>query len=210
MDEITMFTELKPDAPGDAELESMQAGARERLTATATLPDARKRRRWRRPVLAATLTAAVSAATAIAVVAPGGQARHLGTVVTAAWTVRGNTDGTVTIQLHQLIDPAKLQRVLRADGVNAIVGPAWYKGVIDGRHTYVSCQYQNLPAEPPAVQRAVVTSRDGFTIRPSAMPPGSALFIGDSVKHEGNAGYGMVLRPVVLKNSELPPCTPVP
>jgi hypothetical protein len=208
MDEITMFAELRPEAPDEADLDEMRARARHKLTART----ARTRRpRWRVPVLAAGLTAAVATAATAAVVltsaGPGATAEHTGSVVTAAWTVRENADGTVTIRIQQLADPARLQRVLREDGVNAFVRGLHFVYAKTPRGLVVSatCFYriQAAAEEPQSVQRAVVTdTADGWIIHPSAMPHGSALFLfgqlGSKVTVIGN--------PVVLTSDKLPAC----
>jgi hypothetical protein len=159
------------------------------------------------PALAGGLTAAAAAAAAAVLVltsGPGivaaqqGTAGQARTVVTAAWTVREDSDGTVTITLRQYANPAGLQRTLRADGINAIVRRApslTFLGRKPGPRTpprsSTGCYYATTNNAPPRVQRAVVTivtqdrqEPDGegmriatFIIHPHAMPPGSALFL---------------------------------
>jgi hypothetical protein len=172
----------------------------------------RARRRIR--ALAGGLTAAAAATAAAALVltsgpgtVPGqrGTAGHARTVVTAAWTVREDAEGTVIISVRQYADPAGLQQTLRADGVNAIVRPmpsqtgtrpSRLPGLRKALLRVVSnCDYATANNAPPAVQRAVVTiviqdlpaPRGGvarvatrvatFIIHPDAMPQGSALFL---------------------------------
>lgn len=220
MDEITMFAELRPESPPDADLNEMRAGARRRFTAAAT-----PRPRWRRPVLAGGLTAAVAAGAAAAVVlaaAPSAPARHPGTVATAAWTVKLDTDGTITIGFRQFADPARLQQVLRDDGVNAyVVQSGWASRMLGNTlDVYPTCRYPDTNHAPEAVQQAVVSrgptaSRmlkgQGWTIHPSAMPAGSALFlVGGPAKSTG--GHIEILSaasPVVLNSDDLPACVPV-
>jgi hypothetical protein len=222
MSEITALRELRP-APPPAELEAMCGAARERFVAETR--SRRARRRWRLPVLASGLTAAAAAAAAAALVltagpgtVPGqhGTAGHTRTVVTAAWTVREDADGTVTIYLRQYASPAGLQQTLRADGVNAIVRP-----VPDAlgplRVPYATCHYAATDQAPPAVQHAVVTIRGLtlpalFIIHPDAMPPGSALFLAfmaNAPLKTGNTS-NMVMKPLVLDNGTVPACVPVP
>jgi hypothetical protein len=210
MDEITMFASLRPDPPDEDELNKMRAAARRRVT-TAGRP--RHTRRW----LATGLTAAVAgAATAAVVLASGGTpapapAKHYGTIVTAAWTVKQDPDGTVTVDIRQFADPARLQRVLRDDGINAFVRqiPLVYKKV--GKTTYISasCAYPwTAPNdEPQSVVRAVITSDlgQGWIIHPAAMPTGSALFLTGSSERGGGAVAGY---PQVLTNDTLPSCQP--
>ncbi len=196
------------------------------------------RSRRRIPALAVGFAAAATATTTAALVltsAPGSvpvqhvTAGHTRTVVTAAWTVDEDADGTVTIYLRQYADPAGLQRTLRADGINAIVHPI--PSVVDAIQPPVAplqpskpalrlrrpaCFYATTNNAPMSVQHAVVTvslNSDlpaAFIIHPDAMPHGSALFLTflggmpASLKND-NTGV-MALPPVVLNNDTLPAC----
>jgi hypothetical protein len=151
------------------------------------------------------------------VLASGGTAPRQTTVVTAAWTVRENTNGTVTVRIQQFEDPARLQQALRDDGINAFVGSAMrlirttYK---NSTYFYPSCEYQLPPRNeaPRPEQAAVVTSdgehgehgEDGWTIHPSAMRPGSALFLTAALSKDAS----VVMTPIVLANDTLPACVP--
>jgi len=143
-------------------------------------------------------------------------AGHARTVVTAAWTVREDSEGTVTITMRQYANPAGLQRTLRADGVNAIVRatppqpqPATKPGRLPGfPKPFTGCSYATSNNASPKVQRAVVTivQQDGrelggatmrvatFIIHPHAMPPGSALFL----------PYGTNMLPTTMNGSRGP------
>jgi hypothetical protein len=217
MDEITMFAELRPVAPDDADLNQMYTRARRRFT-TAVAP----RPRWRRPALAAGLTAAVAGGAAAAVVLASGGAAvpagHAGTVVTSAWTVKLDADGTVTISIRQFQDPTGLQRALRDDGVNAYVEQFGEKIMREDNILimYPTCRYADTNRAPQAVQQAVVDTAtgnlrmQGFTIHPAAMPAGSALFIaGGPVTDRTHAAGIVASTPVVLNSDELPACVPV-
>jgi hypothetical protein len=78
---------------------------------------------------------------------------------------------------------------------------------------YFACWYKNLPRASQAVQHAVITQGtapgDGYIIHPSAMPPGSVLFIQDDLLRVDGNGYDSI-SPTVLKSAALPPCTPFP
>jgi hypothetical protein len=115
----------KTTPAGDAD-----AGLPQVLTA------ARARRRRRRVTAfggAAGAGLAVSAALALALGAPGAgprvntggtaaQAGMTGTSVSlAAWSVRANGDGSVTVTLRELTDAARLKRGLAANGVPALL-----------------------------------------------------------------------------------------
>jgi hypothetical protein len=229
MSEINTLRDMRPALP-QAELEAMRMAARERFVAGTR---ARRARRWRRlPVLAGGLTAAVAATGAAALVltgpgaAPGQHERggHTRTVVTAAWTVREDADGTVTIYLRQYTDPAGLQQTLQADGINAIVHPGLYVPwplIVQGiplpplQLDHPVCYYAATDLAPQAVQRAVVTFiHQGlparFIIHPAAMPQGSALFLDFLAGRprgpkNGNTGV-LAWPPVVLNNDTVPTC----
>jgi len=225
MSEISTLREMRP-APPPAELEAMRMAARERFVAGAG--SRRARHQWRLPVLASGLTAAAAATTAAALVltsGPGaepgqrGTAGHTRTVVTAAWTVREDADGTVAIYLRQYANPAALQQTLQADGINAIVRaiPTASRTLGKSTITYPACNYAATDAAPPAVQRAGVTFAGQdlpvrFIIHPDAMPQGSALFLAFTAglqrsPKNGNTGV-LAVPPVVLNNDTVPACVP--
>jgi hypothetical protein len=207
------------------------AVGRQRLLAAAMAEQGRAggaqpaRQRWRRPVLAGGL--AVAAATAVTTLvltsgpaAPPEQhatAGHTRTVVTAAWTVRLDADGTVTVDIKKYIGPAGLQtavleQTLRADGVNAIIR------AVPITHGHTACVYNLADAAPLAVQQAVLPN-DGLdipprgdsamVIHPGSMPHGSALFMQvynfPSAK-PGQAAFAGLNSPVVLNNDTVPAC----
>jgi hypothetical protein len=230
MDEITMFAGLRPDGPGDAELATAQAGARELLVTRAVReptvrhspgrrPAGRQSpvRRWRLGVATVGLAAAAGTAATVALSAGGAPPPvHLGSIVTAAWTVRPGADGTVIIEIRKLADPAGLQRALRAEGVRALVRgiPVTIVSSPAGLIEYEACRYENLDFEPQAVQQAVVNidSREGrLIIHPARMPAGSTLFIRAGLGATTTSQAKQVLMfegPMVLSNDRLPACTP--
>ena len=228
MNEITTLRELRPAPP--AELEAMRMAIRERFVSgtgsgTAARPP---RQRWRGPVLAGglTVTAAASAAAALVLssgptAAPGqrGTAGHAGTVVTAAWTVREDADGTVTIDLREYANPGALQQTLQADGINAIVRQIPTESLRYGDLTvsWPTCNYFPANTAPDAVQRAVVTITRQllpvlFVIRPAAMPPGSALFLqflaGMSATPKNDNTGVIAIKPLVLTDAAVSACVP--
>ncbi len=184
-------------------------------------------RRWRLPVLAGGLTAAAAAAVAAALVlasgagtAPGQHAiaGHSRTVVTAAWTVREDANGTVDIYLQEYANPAGLQQTLQADGVNAIVRaiPWVPKTVGNQTRPFPTCNYVMNDMAPLSVQRAVATILASalpvrFVIHPGAMPQGSILFLAFMAgvpQNVGDMGF-LTLKPRVLTNNTVPACVPV-
>jgi hypothetical protein len=239
MSENNMLRDIRR-GPSPAELEAMLLRARERFVA-GTAPE-RTRQRCRLPVLAVGLTATAAATATAALVltsgpapAPGqlGRAGHARTVVTTAWTVHEDADGTVTIRLRQYANPAGLQHTLQADGVNATVrsipytvhtisipapGPAHKNPGAQAGHGVAvpACNYATTDNARQAVQHAVVTivkqaNPAYFIIHPGAMPHGSALFLAFMANVPAKTGgtSNWVMKPVVLNNDTVPACLPV-
>ncbi|HEY6312916.1 MAG TPA: hypothetical protein VIY52_19230 [Streptosporangiaceae bacterium] len=214
MDEITMFSALRPDPPAPTAAEAMLEATRERLaTAPGRAPRGRARQRRRIRVAVGALAAAASATAALALAwAAGGSGPGLESISTAAWTVRQNAGGTVTIEIRQLTNPAGLQRALRSEGVQALIlgFPAGSVSSPDGSFYYLNCRYTN--AEPQAVQQMVVAqgrSLDSWTIDPAAMPAGSTLFIAVWLAEPNVPGGripAVITRPMVLENDHAPAC----
>lgn len=231
MDELTLFGELAPPPPADAA--EMCARARERLTGkvaqagmvaqaravaqagalTGAAPPSARRGRRRLALAGAVVVAAAGAAVVVPAVVPGGGSVPL---VTKAWAVQRNGDGTVTLRLRQIFKPAGLEQALRAEGVPAVVR-------VTHAHDPLLPINEACPApagdlEPASVQRAVVgpsTSRPaqlsrgvaGFLIHPSAIPKGSVLYIDSVTGDTWNFAFTL---PVVLKNDRMPPCAANP
>jgi hypothetical protein len=227
MNDISTLRELRP-APPPAELEAMRMAARQRFVAGTAPAPRRAGQRWRRPVLAGGLiTAAAAAVVAAALVltsGPGalpgqqGTAGHGRTVVTTAWTVREDADGTVSIYLQQYANPSGLQQTLQADGINAIIRSIPYtlqtSVNVNKPIVYPTCNYDTInDREPLSVQGAVVTvGREAlpalFVIHPDAMPAGAALFLA-FMASPPNAMGNIAVKPVVLSNDTAPACVPV-
>lgn len=221
MDELTLFAEIAPPPPGEAA--EMCARARARLDDVITgagastgagyrKPPRHRRRPFAFALAGGGLVAAGAAAAAVTLLA--GNAAHPGTslrsFVTAAYTVRPDQDGTITVGIKQLQDPASLQRALTADGVPALVRYVPARTVSGTYHgtTYYGispvCQYLNLPQVPNSQFRMVGPAHGSadsvFWIRPSALPKGSIVFIQD-----GGGGPSID----VLTSGKLPQCVPV-
>jgi hypothetical protein len=78
--------------------------------------------RWLIPGTAAALAIAAGVTVALsALTNVSHRPRHEPPAPAAAWTVAELADGNVSVTVHQLQDPAGLQRTLRADGVPASV-----------------------------------------------------------------------------------------
>jgi hypothetical protein len=219
MDEISMFTALRPAPP--AEAEAMRAAARERVEGVLRAADAAPARtpRLRRRLLLAggLVTAAAAAAIVVPAVLPGGTT---GTFITKAWAVERNADGSVTFSISKSFDdPAGLRRALKAAGVTAFVV---INRLIDTpSSSYDACDYDTADFAPAAVQKAVVTLGGhvdappgqvvvwpAWTLRPAAMPRGSALLVASwrpANDHDTSAG---AMLPMVLRTDRLPACIP--
>jgi hypothetical protein len=226
MSDTNTLRELRP-VPPPAELETMRMAARQRFVAGTGARPARQR--WRVPVLAGgVVTAAAAAGAAAALVLASGPGAvpgqlatsgHSRTVVTTAWTVREDADGTVSVYLQQYADPAGLQATLQADGINAMVLAIPYTLRTFGNSSkpvvFPTCNYDTLnDREPLAVQSAVLTVGSDalpalFIIHPDAMPAGSALFLAFMVTPPNAKASNIPLKPVVLDSDTAPVCVPV-
>ena len=128
--------------------------------------------RRRIPGLTAALAVAAGAAVAVSALGPAGhQPSGRPGAQLAAWTVVKKADGTVSVTIRELRDPAGLQSRLRADGVPASVtffgqGPR-------------SCQ--RYPLDPALIKRVFTLRYAGgfpvMVIHPSALPGGAGVQI---------------------------------
>lgn len=205
MDEITLFSELKPAPPEDQA--AVLARARARLGPMTGQPARKPRRRHRLALGVAVAALAACAATVVPSVLLGG---HSSTLSTPAYAVTRNHDGTVSLRIYDIAvaaDAASLQRALRHEGVPAIV---WIAPFRKDSPTNPICQAPRGNLEPEKVQYAVVKTivngqlvKPGdiavlalpaqltpaeraslkhdtsfrFIIDPSAMPSGSVLYV---------------------------------
>jgi hypothetical protein len=216
MDEISMFTTLRPGELADAV--AIREAARKQLAGVLSAPDAisavrpRARRRHRMLAVGGMITAAAAAAIVIPAVLPGSAT---GTFITKAWAVERHQDGTLTVSFDEVAtDPVALQRALRADGVHAFVRSmsmksAYVKGA--GKEFYAACNYSGLDKEPPSVQQAVVGGQNSghrgaqsWIIRPSAMPKRSSLLI----TLWPSSAVTELLGPIALSTYQPPTCVP--
>jgi hypothetical protein len=176
--------------------------------------------RWarRRPARLIGGAVAVAAAAAVAaIVVPAVAPSNVGhSFAGKAWAVEWHGDGTVTVTLSPLSfqDRSGLQRALRADGIAAYVtSPSMTTRIVEGSlHTSMSCYFDPADDAPPAVQKAVITSigkpNAAWTIRPAAMPEGSALLIAGGNIPQWPGSY-FALEPVVLRHDRMPACIPI-
>lgn len=132
----------------------------------------RLRARRRIPGIAAALAAAAGVAVAVTALLPA--SHHPSSppgIQLAAWTVIKQADGTVSVTIRELSDPAGLQRKLRAEGIPANVT---FSGQMPR-----ACQ--RYPAGIAQITR-IFTERQvgGFpvmVIHPAALPPGAGVAI---------------------------------
>ncbi len=150
---------------------------------------ARSRMRSARRWMATAGTACAAMGLAVALALPSGSQGQAIHVRTAAWSVDTNSNGTVTVTVHQLTHGAELQRALADAGVPAIV--TFPENCLAGT--------QNGPTIP-----GVTTSDNppGLTINPSQIPSGAKLIFSviPVVVHSANGdafkgtrfGWGLV------------------
>ena len=145
------------------------------------------RARRRIPGLAGVLAVVAAAAFAvIALLSASHPAGHQPGVQLAAWTVVKQADGTVSVTIRQLRDPAGLQSTLRADGVPASV-------TFSGQQNF-SCQRYTAGL---ALIHTVFTVRSagGFPvmiIHPSALPSGAGVEINPPAQPAIRVAIGLV------------------
>jgi hypothetical protein len=109
-------------------------------------------------------------------------ASHQATAQPPAWTVAKLTDGNISVRIRQTVDPAGLQRVLRADGVPATVT---FPGHLNAAcRTYPASQAQlrmvflGPPHSRPVHPHGHLPQRIiAFVLDPSALPAGTGVRI---------------------------------
>jgi hypothetical protein len=156
MDEITLFTALRPAPPTDAD----QIGRAARARLARAYRRTPRHRRW--PLILATggIILAGTVTLAVPAIIPS---HNEGRLITSAWTVQVNRDHTVTITIKRLHDPAGLQRALRHAGIPALVRyilpatTAHSPGVPATRPSpiYASCTWPASAHLPASVARRV-------------------------------------------------------
>jgi hypothetical protein len=122
--------------------------------------------------VAGALAVAAGTALAVSAVLPAShQPSHPGHTQLAAWTVVKQADGGIRVAIHELRDPARLQRTLRADGVPVSV-------TFTGKSN-PACQpygFSGSPSQHRHLLDSMVTALPGhgnlrvLVIHPSAFP----------------------------------------
>jgi hypothetical protein len=224
MDEITMYTALRPKAPGNAG--ELTRAVRQRLAGEFGPPPRRDRRvpgrrrpgRRRLLLAAGAITAAAAAAIVVPAVLPD---QGSGSLVTAAWAVQHNQDGTIEVTVKQARDATGLQRALRAEGVPAYVRYIPWVSTGNGHYRPAQNCGQTGPGNLPGGAANVTILEEVFpflaaggaprgaalTIRPSRIPKGDAIMI-EVTWFPGDGGFGTNVGDAVLGNDNPPTCTP--
>jgi len=203
MDEIKMFTAIRPAAPADAD--RIRQLAQARLTAAiAATPDrspreAAKRPNHRRPVFLAAAAASVAATAAIVVpsVLP---ASGTGSLVTPAWAIQRGHGGTIDIVFTRaLTHQAALQAALRADGV-----PAYVRSL--SKCVWVPRSGKLIGTDTGALTIRSRKTKAGkwsttIVIHPAAIPAKDAIFIAGT-----RFVWGLGIQLFLMRNDGPPVC----
>jgi hypothetical protein len=218
--ELTLFTELKPPVP---EVGPIQARARARVVDDLRANRSRGRRfalragpdhtfrpgpwpkrRIRLAAAAAIVAVAAGAAGLTTALLPSGPASHARPGLSqpahspakADWVVQRQPSGDFTVTLHELGDPAALQRALRAHGISAYVFAVPYEvlkvsSIVHGHRVtgYVQRPVSNCATRPwrPLPKRDWIHAAEAasepypvpggfaFDINPAGIPHGASL-----------------------------------
>jgi hypothetical protein len=164
--------------------------------------------RRRIPVVAGALAVAAGTALAVTAVLPAShRSSHPGHAQLAAWTVVKQADGGIRVAIHELRDPARLQRTLRADGVAISV-------TLTGQSN-PACQpygFSGSPSQHRHLLGSMVTALPGhgslrvLVIHPSSFPASAGLAIaaGHPGKSPRGGGVELTIGPPVKAS---PRCT---
>jgi hypothetical protein len=146
------------------------------------------RARRRLPALAGALAVAAGTALAVTALLPSGhQPSHPARAQLAAWTAVKQPDGGIRVTIHELRDPAALQRTLRADGVSVSV-------TFIGQSNPACQPYGLGGSQGQHLLGSMVTVLPGhgnlrvLVIHPSAFPAGAGLAI--AAGHPGQSPRG--------------------
>ena len=159
------------------------------------------RARRRIPGVAGALAVAAGTAVAVTALLPAShQPTHPARAQLAAWMVVKQADGGVRVAIHELRDPGRLQRTLRADGVPVSV-------TFIGQSNS-ACQPYGISGSPSQHRHllgSMVTTLPShgnlrvLIIHPSAFPPGAGLAIaaGQTDQSRGGGGIELTIGPPV-------------
>lgn len=170
MDEITEVRR-RLDPPSGLRPDTAQEARRRLMLAATTMP--RSPSRWRHGLIPLAVTTA-GAAAAVAAAAVTGPGRGAQPATLTAWTVARAADHSVTVTIREYRYPQKLQQILTAAGVPALVQSG------AGSCPYA---YQAIPGNASLIGQVVTrdvrsaSSLAVFTIHPGAIPAGAQLDI---------------------------------
>ena len=202
MDDMKLIAGLRDQvsAPSPEVLAESRAALMHRIAAGPA------RRARRRLALAAALTAGAAAITA-GVLAWAAYPGHGPQAQLAAWTVRSNPNGTVTltIDVSRLFNPQGLERALARAGVPAVIRVARYGqpcqpgGMTDRQLQQYTRVLRDGPPGP----------EDTFIITPAAMPKGYALYFVAERTSGVNPSAGVRYQSMGFTSSLVPQGTPI-
>lgn len=118
--------------------------------------------------------------------------RGPGTVQTAGFVLAADTNGTLTLTMSQVLDPAALQHALAQDGVPALVRTDTY------------CTSHPAPPDPLSGVLSVNTAGTKTVINPAAIPAGTELFFGYT-PGESLVFFGLIYTGSYSCSSQPPP-----
>ncbi|MHB8450745.1 MAG: hypothetical protein ACYDAQ_09920 [Mycobacteriales bacterium] len=236
---LQRFRDDVPEPSTDAWVRAraaLTAAKQETLVDNASFQPARPPRRLRlRPVrwLAAGLgVAGVAAATTLAFALTGvprpipnhgtgttQPTQSTGTIRTVGFVLAANANGTLTLTMRQVLDPAALQQALAQHGIPALVKTDAYctsnPAAPDPRS--IGVLSANLPFKPPTLGLVPAPAQPlhpaGFTagtktvINPAAMPAGTELFFG-YVPGDSLVSAGLIYTKSYSCSSQRPPAGP--
>ena len=171
MDEITMFSMVRPAPPTPSEADAMRAAGRARLADTPRSGGAPGRRLaqapgrrlaqapGRRLAVTAVASASVAAAVAATVALTHGTPAPIprASIVTADWAVQRAATGLVTVTMSRAFgDPAGLEQALRSEGITMIIKLNPFR-TFNGTPGY-GCAYTNLAREPDTMLNTVASA----------------------------------------------------
>lgn len=147
-------------------------------------------RPWRHPITigaTATAAAAIAVAAAVGVATTGGTGQFQPPVSNAAYSVRTNPDGSVTVTVHNWrANLTELAKELQKRGVPALPPPN-----PPGKY---NCHYKTTGPEGSgldAAGRAIVNAtRNTFTVRPDKLPYTTYMVIGEHLT-KYDRGFGV-------------------
>ncbi len=110
-----------------------------------------------------------------------GPTQSTGTVRTVGFVLTANSNGTLTLTMRQVLDPAALQQALARHGIPALVKTGTYcsSNPAAPDPTSIGVLQANLPFKTPrGLHPSGIMALTRTVINPAAMPTGTELFFG--------------------------------